>query len=67
MRSLVSSSIYAKKDRNGPPSANPVVSTAEPRCSHAIFTLPVQELLGMPATEKTVAMIREYSWQLSWH
>jgi len=32
MRSLVSNSIYAKKDRNGPPSANQVTSKDKPRC-----------------------------------
>ena len=37
----VSNSIYAKKDRNGPPNANQVVSTAEPRLSHAVCTLQV--------------------------
>ena len=30
VRSLVSNSIYAKKDRNGPPSAKQVVSRDEP-------------------------------------
>ena len=30
MRSLVSNSIYDKKDRNGPPSANQVASKDEP-------------------------------------
>ena len=41
MRSLVSNSIYAKKDRNGPPSANQVASKDEPRCGHAVCTLQV--------------------------
>ena len=41
MRSLVSNSIYAKKDRNGPPSANQVTSKDEPRRSHAVCTLRV--------------------------
>ena len=36
MRSLVSNSTYAKKDRNGPPSANQVTSKDEPRRSHAV-------------------------------
>jgi len=36
---LVSNSIYVKKDRNGPPSTNQVVSTAEPRCGHAVCIL----------------------------
>ena len=41
VRPLVCNSIYAKEDRNSPPSANQVVSTAEPRCGHAICTLRV--------------------------
>ena len=41
MRSLVSNSIYAKKDRNGPSSANQVTSKNEPRHGHAVFTLRV--------------------------
>ena len=41
MGSLVSSSIYTKKDRNGPPSANQVVSRDEPRRGHAVCTLQV--------------------------
>ena len=39
MRSLVSNSIDAKKDRNGPPSANQVASKDEPRRGHAVCTL----------------------------
>ena len=41
---LVSNSIYmiyAEKDRNGPPSANQVVSRDEPRRGHAVCTLSV--------------------------
>jgi len=38
VRSLVSNSIYAKKDRNGPPSANQVASKDEPRRGHAVCT-----------------------------
>ena len=49
MRLLVSNSIYAKKDRNGPPSVNQVASKDaskdasedEPRCGHAVCTLRV--------------------------
>jgi len=41
VRSLVSNSIYAKKDRNGPPSTNQVASKDEPRRSHAVCTLQV--------------------------
>ena len=41
MRSLVSNSIYAEKDRNGPPSANQVASKDEPRRGHAVCTLRV--------------------------
>ena len=41
VRSLVSNSIYAKKDGNGPPSANQVASKHEPRRSHAVCTLRV--------------------------
>ena len=39
VRSLVSNSIYAKKDRNGPPSANQGASKDEPRHGHAVGTL----------------------------
>jgi len=39
VRSLVSNSIYAKEDRNGPPSANQVASKHESRCGHAVCTL----------------------------
>ena len=39
MRLLVSNSIYAKKDRNGPPSANQVASKDEHKCGHAVCTL----------------------------
>ena len=39
MRSLVSNSIYTKKDRNSPPSANQVVFIAKPRRAHAVCTL----------------------------
>ena len=39
VRSLVSNSIYTKKDGNGPPSANLVISRDEPRRSHAVCTL----------------------------
>jgi len=31
-------SIYAKKDRNGPPSTNQIISTAKPRCGYAVCT-----------------------------
>ena len=41
-RLLVSNSIYAKKDRNGLPSANQVISKDKPRCGHAVWTLRVQ-------------------------
>ena len=41
VRPLVSNSIYAKKEGNGPPSANEVISTAEPRCSQVVHTLQV--------------------------
>jgi len=41
VRLLVSNSIYAKKDRNGPPSANQVASKDKCRCSHAVCTLQV--------------------------
>ena len=39
MRSLFCNFIYAKKDRNGSPSANQVTSKDEPRYSHAVCTL----------------------------
>jgi len=41
VRLLVSNSIYAKKDRNGPSSANQVTSKDEPRRGHAVCTLRV--------------------------
>jgi len=41
VRWLVSNSSYAKKNRNGPPSANQVASKDEPRCGHAVCTLRV--------------------------
>jgi len=41
VRSLVSNSMYAKKDRNGPPSANQVASKHQPRHGHAVSTLRV--------------------------
>ena len=41
MRLLVSNSINAKMDRNGPPSANQVTYKDEPRRSHAVCTLRV--------------------------
>ena len=37
----VSNFIYAKEGRNGPPSANQVISTDEPRHGHAVCTLQV--------------------------
>ena len=39
VRSLVSSSIFTKKNRNGPPSANQVASRDKPRRGHAVCTL----------------------------
>ena len=36
--SLVSNSIYAKKDKSGPPSAYQVTSKDKPRRSHAVCT-----------------------------
>ena len=39
VRSLVSNPIYAKKDRNGPPSPNQVVSIYKPIRGHVICTL----------------------------
>jgi len=44
VRLLVSNSIYAKKDRNGPPNAKQVTSKDEPRCGHAVCTLRVRPL-----------------------
>jgi len=41
VRLLVSNSIYARKDTNGPPSANQVASKDEPRRGHAVCTLRV--------------------------
>ena len=35
---VVSKSVYAKKDRNGPSSANQGLSTNKPRHSHAVYT-----------------------------
>ena len=51
VRSLVSNSIYAKKDRNGPPSANQVASKDEPRRGHAVCTLWVH-----PPTSPSLAL-----------
>ena len=55
VRSLVSNSIYAKKDRNGPPGANQGLSTTKPRHGHAVCTLgftdpplPVRPTLNLP-------------------
>jgi len=49
VRSLVSNSIYSKKDRNGPPSANQVASKDVPRRGHAVCTngppMPTKSLL----------------------
>jgi len=42
VRRLVSNSVCAKKDRNGPPSANQVISTAKSRCGHAVCTFQIQ-------------------------
>jgi len=39
VRLLVSNSIYTKKDRNGPPSANQVISKDEPRHGQAVCIL----------------------------
>ena len=63
MRSLVSNSIYAKKDRNGPHSANQVASKDEPRHSRAVCTLRVHPptspvppfLLGQNLSPKDIA------------
>ena len=41
VRALVSNSIYAKKDKNGLPSANQVTSKDESKRGHAICTLQV--------------------------
>ena len=41
VRSPVSNSIHAKKDRNGPSSANQVASEDKPRRGHAVCTLRV--------------------------
>jgi len=41
VRSLVSNSICAKKDRNYPPSASQAISRDKPRDSHAVCTLRV--------------------------
>ena len=38
MRSLVSNSNYVKKDRNGPPGADHMVSRDGPRHGHAVCT-----------------------------
>ena len=41
VRLLASNSIYAKKDRNGPPNANQDAAKDESRCGHAVYTLRV--------------------------
>ena len=58
MRSLVSNSIYAKKDRNCPPSVNQVPSRDEPRHGHAVYTLwvyPPPLLLKQNQSPKDIA------------
>ena len=57
MRSLVSNSIYAKKDRNGPPSANQVDSKDEPRRGHAVCTLRVRP--HPPISKRLVKSLRK--------
>jgi len=37
VRLLVSNSIYARKDKNGPTSANQVASRDKPRCGYAVY------------------------------
>ena len=41
---LVSISVFAKKDKNGPPSANQLISTAKPRRNHGVCTLWIHPL-----------------------
>jgi len=41
MRGLLSKPFCRKKERNDPPSANQGLSTAKPRCRHAVFILQV--------------------------
>ena len=47
-------SIYTKKDRNGPPSANQVISRDKPRHGHAVCTLQLH-----PPTSPCPALIAE--------
>jgi len=44
----VSNPNYTEKDINCTPSANKVISTAEPRCSHAVCTLQVHPPTSSP-------------------
>jgi len=71
VRSLVSNFIYAKKDRNGPPSANQVASKDEHRNGHAVSTLQVHPptspcpALSAHAESKSQDIMKlKVSWQI---
>jgi len=61
--------IYAKKDRNGPPSANQVSSKEEPRRGHAVCTLwvhpPTSPYLAVSAhaEPRTLPEVTSWSWK----
>jgi len=62
VRSLVSNSIYAKKGRNGPPSANQIISKDESRCSNAVCTLWVHPPTS-PYHQRALPEVTSWSWK----
>ena len=67
VRSLVSNSIDAKKDRNGPPSANQVTSKHQPRRGHAVCTLRVHPPTSPCPTLSAHAEPISWSHCRKWH
>jgi len=70
LRLLVSNSIYVKKDRIGPPSANQVTSKDELRCGHAVRTLRVHPPTSpVPPFLLTQNLLksRGHCWKCTWH
>ena len=67
VRQLVSKSMNAKKDRNGPPSANHGSPTAEPKHSHAACTLQVHPLTSpcptFSANAEPISKGQRWKWQ----
>jgi len=67
VRSLISNSTYAKKDRHGPPSANQVVSIDKPWHSHAVCILPILPfLLKQKLSPKDIAENHIMRLNVSW-